>query len=300
MSARRLFRRLLRLLPPDFRADYGREMEQVFGEQHRDAAGPAARTGVWVRAVAGLFAIGPREHLSQLRQDLQYAVRGMARNPGFVAVVVLALALGIGANAAIFSVVHAVLLRPLPYGDPDRLVSVSNRWDGSAIARLSEPEYLDYAEQTRAMTLAAVSTNAVNITGEAAESERVAMAGVTPNFFDVVGVRPFIGRPIETADAADGHDHVVVLTHAVWLRRYNGDLSILGRSIVVSGDRCEVIGVMPPSFQMPSDFGSGQPVALLMPQGSMRRRRATAAAVIILAPSAVSTPASAWRRRGRT
>jgi putative ABC transport system permease protein len=266
MSAPRLFRRLLRLLPLDFRADYGREMEQVFREQHRDAAGPVARTGVWMRAVAGLFAIGPREHLSQLRQDLQYAVRGMARNPGFVAVVVLALALGIGANTAIFSVVHAVLLRPLPYGDPDRIVSVSNRWDGSATARLSEPEYLDYAEQTRAMTLAAVSTNAVNITGDSAESERVVMAGVTPNFFAVAGVRPLIGRPIETADAADGHDHVVLLTHTVWLRRYNGDPSILGRSIVVSGDRCEVIGVMPPSFQMPSDFGSEQSVALLMPQ----------------------------------
>ena len=198
MSAPRLFRRLLRLLPLDFRTDYGREMEQVFREQHRDAAGPAARTGVWIRAVAGLFAIGPREHLAQLRQDLQYAVRGMARNPGFVAVVVLALALGIGANTAIFSVVYAVLLRPLPYGDPDRIVSVSNRWDGSATARLSEPEYLDYSEQTRTMTLAAVSTNAVNITGDAAESERVVMAGVTPNFFAVVGARPLVGRPIES------------------------------------------------------------------------------------------------------
>ena len=266
MSGPTLFRRLLRLLPFDFRADYGREMEQVFREQHREAAGPVARTGVWLRAVADLFTIGPREHLSQLRQDLQYAVRGMVSNPGFVAVVVLALALGIGANTAIFSVVHAVLLRPLPYGDPARIVSVSNRWDGSATARLSEPEYLDYAEQTRTLTLAAVSTNSVNITGDAAESERVVMSGVTPNFFAVAGVRPLLGRPIDPADARDGHDHVVVLTHGVWLRRYNGDPAILGKTILVSGDRCEVIGVMPPGFQMPSDFGSEQQVALLMPQ----------------------------------
>src|SRR5258708_29689597 len=136
MSAPRLFRRLLRLLPLDFRSDYGREMEQVFREQHRDAAGAVARTGVWMRAVAGLFTIGPREHLSQLRQDLQYAVRGMVSNPGFVAVVVLALALGIGANTAIFSVVHALLLRPLPYGDPARIVSISNPWDGTPTAPL--------------------------------------------------------------------------------------------------------------------------------------------------------------------
>jgi putative ABC transport system permease protein len=266
MSAQRWFRRMLRLLPLDFRADYGREMEQVFREQHRDANGPVTRTAVWMRALGGLFAIGPREHLAQLRQDVRYAIRGMARNPGFVAVVVVALALGTGVNTAIFSVVHAVLLRPLPYGDPDRIVSVSNRWDGAQTARLSEPEYLDYSEQTRTMTLAAISTNAVNLTGDSVESERVVMAGVTPSFFAVVGVRPALGRPIEPADAADGRDRVAVLTHAVWLRRYNGDPGIIGRTVVVSGDRCEVIGVMPPAFQMPSDFGSDQVVALLMPQ----------------------------------
>jgi putative ABC transport system permease protein len=266
MSTPRLFRRLLRLLPLDFRADYGREIEQVFREQHRDAGSAVARTGVWARAIADLVAIGPREHLAQLAQDVRYAGRGMARSPGFVAVVVVALALGIGVNTAIFSVVHAVLLRPLPYDDPDRIVSVSNRWDGTPAARLSDPEYLDYSEQTRTMTLAAVSTNAVNITGDAAESERVVMAGVTPSFFAVVGARPLLGRGIEERDAADGHDRVAVLTHGTWMRRYNGDPHILGRTIVVGGDRCAVIGVMPAAFQMPSDFGSDQAVALLMPQ----------------------------------
>ena len=265
MSAHNLFRRLLRLLPSDFRADYGREMEQLFREQHRDAGGRLGRAGVWTRAVAGLLSVGPREHLTQVRQDVQYALRGMRRTPAFVAVVLTTLALGIGVNTAIFSVVHAVLLRPLPYADPDRVVAVSNQWDGAPDARLSDPEYLD-AEQTRTQTLAAVSTNAVNITGDTAESERVVMSGVTPNFFDVVGVRPQIGRGIGPADAVDRRDRVVILSHGLWTRRYNADPAIVGRTIVVAGDRCEVIGVMPASFRMPSDFASDQPAALLMPQ----------------------------------
>ena len=104
--------------------------------------------------VGALLAIGPREHAAQLRQDIRYALRGMRRNAGFVAVAVLTLALGIGANAAVFSVVDTVLLQPLPYADPERLVAVWNRWDGSPAAALSNPEYLDYAEASRSLTMA--------------------------------------------------------------------------------------------------------------------------------------------------
>ena len=134
---------------------------------------------MWLRAIADLAAIGPREHLTQLRQDLQYALRGMRRNPGFVAVAVITLALGIGTNTAMFSVVHAVLLRPLPYADPDRLVALYNNMDGNPGLALSDPEYLDYSERSRTLDLAAVSTDSVNLTGDAADSERVLAAGVT-------------------------------------------------------------------------------------------------------------------------
>ncbi len=268
MSGRRWFRRALRLLPSDFRSDYGRQLEQTFHDQERDAQGSIGRIRVWVDAFVGVLAIGPREHLHQLLQDIQYAARQMRANPGFTIVVTLALALGIGVNTAIFSIVDAVLLNPLPYADPDRLMDVANRWDGASAAALSEPEYLDYAEQSRTMQIAAVSTNVVNVTGEAAESERVGMSGVTPNFFDVMGVRPVIGRALTKADVGlgDGHDHVAILSHSIWIRRYRADPSIVGRTIVVAGYPCEVVGVMPETFRMPSDFGSSQQADLLTPQ----------------------------------
>jgi putative ABC transport system permease protein len=299
MSTHHRFRRLLRLLPFDFRADYGREMEQVFREQHRDAGGRLARSRVWLYAIADLAAIGPREHLTQLRQDLQYALRGMRRNPGFVLVAVITLALGIGTNTAMFSVVHAVLLRPLPYADPDRLVALYNRMDGNPELALSDPEYLDYSERSRTLTLAVVATESVNLTGDALDSERVLGAEVTPNTFDLLGVQPAVGRGFRAEEAVPGAPRVVVLTDRLWRRRYAGDPAIVGRTITVNGDRHQVVGVMPERFALPSDFGSNQPVAVVLPlafdRSAPRTRRGGhyLAAVARLQPGAALEAASA-------
>src|SRR6185436_14485891 len=240
-------------------------MEQVFREQQREAGGRLARTAVWMHAIADLAAIGPREHLTQLQQDLRYALRGMRRNPGFVAVAVVTLALGIGTNTAMFSVVHAVLLRPLPYADPDRLVALYNRMDGNPELALSDPEYLDYAERTRTLAVAATAVNFVNLTGGTIESERVLGGIVTTNAFDVLGVQPALGRSFRPEDAVPGAPRALILTDRLWKRRYHADPAIVGTTIMVNGDRQEVVGVMPASFTLPAEFGSDQPVSMLLP-----------------------------------
>jgi putative ABC transport system permease protein len=265
MSGERWFQRLLRLLPFDFRADYGDEMRQVFREQRRDAAGPLGEARVWMRTAGEILSIGPREHLAQLRQDVTYAFRGMRRQPGFVTVVILTLALGIGANTAIFGVLQAVLLEPLPYGDPARLVSVWNRWEGRPAVGLSDPEYLDYAERSRTLSIAAAAPAEVNVSGGNGEPERVGAAQVTVNMLDVLGVSPAIGRPFRPDDERAGQDRVVLLSHAFWHRRFAGDRSIAGKTIGINGEAYEVAGVLPEGFMWPTEFTSTGPVHLALP-----------------------------------
>ena len=264
MTGRRLFRALLRVLPFDFRADYGGELEQTFAEQQRDAPGAAGRTRVWAENVMALFAIGPREHLNQLRQDVTYALRGMRRNPGFVIVAVVTLALGTGVNTAIFSIVHAVLLQPLPYGEPERLVGVMNRWDGSPQAGLSDPEYLDYAENSRALDIAAMSPGFVTISGGAGEPQRVESVVVTANTFDVLGRQPVLGRAF-TLDEERADRAVVILADTVWRDRFGRDPGIVGRSVNIQGRPSTVVGVLSPDLVLPVNLTSSAAAGVILP-----------------------------------
>ena len=165
MSASRFFRALLRLLPLDFRTDYAKDIEQAYREQCREARreGRISEARVCWKNIRDIVAVACREHVSSLVRDIGHTLRFIRRQPGFALVTVLTLALGIGANTAIFSVVHAVLLKPLPYAAEDRLVHVRNRWTGQARAPLSDPEYLDYAERSRSLELAAMAASDVNL-----------------------------------------------------------------------------------------------------------------------------------------
>jgi putative ABC transport system permease protein len=196
-------------------------------------------------------------------QDLRYALRVLVKKPGFTAVAVLTLALGIGVNSAIFSVVNAVLLRPLPYPQPEQLAMVwlDNRRQGIPDDITSYPNYMDMREQNQGFQdLAAYSTMAVNLTG-AGEPEELRAAMVTPSFFQVMGVHPTIGRAFAPEEETPGKDRVVVLGHGFWQRRFGGDRNIVGRTLNLSGEPHVVAGIMPPGFQFPERVELWGPLA---------------------------------------
>ena len=264
MIGRRIFRALLRILPFDFRADYGREIERTFQEQQREAAGPSGRARVWAENISALVAIGPREHAAQFAQDVRYAVRGMRRNPGVVLVAILTLALGTGVNTAIFSIVHTVLLEPLPYQEPAGLVSVMNRWDGQTRAGLSDPEYLDYAERSQLLDIAAMSPSYAAIFGGSGDPARVPAVFATANLFTVLGRQPAHGRGFVAADGARGSTSVVI-SDRLWRSRFGGNLSTVGQSLNVNGVARTVVGILPPDFVTPVDIQGGTAVDVIAP-----------------------------------
>jgi putative ABC transport system permease protein len=258
------FRWLLRLLPFDFRADYGREMEAVFREEHRDAVAAGRGGALWRQAVAEVARTAPREHLRQLAQDARYALRGMAKHRTFTATALLTLGLGIGANTAVFSLVWAVLLKPLPYAAPQGLVAVWNRWDGSPRAPLSVPEYLDYAERTRSLAVAAQAAAAVNVGGIGAP-ERVQAVAITSNLLDVLGTVPALGRGFRADEERAGSGRVALVSDAWWRRRLAADPGIVGRTVSVNGEPFEVVGVLPRGFRLPIEFRLASPADIVTP-----------------------------------
>ncbi len=190
--------------------------------------------------------------MATLLQDLRYALHMLRRSPGFTAATLLTLALGVGANTAIFSLVDAVLLRQLPYRDPGRLVWLwSSRFDRDK-APLSIPDYLDFRRQaTTVEQAAAFATWGANLTGSG-EPERIPGTRIEPQVFAMLGVEAPVGRALAPGDERPDRPRVAVLTNGVWLRRFGGDPGVVGRSIVLNGDPYTVVGVLPRSFFLPN------------------------------------------------
>lgn len=188
-------------------------------------------------------------------QDLKFGARLLRKNPGFTLIAVLTLALGIGANTAVFSVVDTVLLRPLPYLDPSRLVLVSETVPKLGIddVGVSAGEYIDYRDRNRAFSsVAAYEQDGFNLTGSGTPL-RIHAALVTSSLFPLLGVSPELGRTFNKAENQIGADHVVVLSHDLWQREYGSDPGILGKAIKLDEKSYTVLGVMPASFRFPSD-----------------------------------------------
>jgi putative ABC transport system permease protein len=192
--------------------------------------------------------------LERLAQDLRFAVRSLRRSPVFAIVAILTLALGIGANTAMFTVIRGVLLRPLPFPDPGALYIVSHVPDRAktfAGPSMTDREYVDYRKRTRAFaSTTAYITYPATLLG-AAEPLRLPTAGVTPTFFTTLGTRAQLGRVFRDGDDAPGADAVVIISARLWRERFGGDTTIIGRSVTDDGYRKTIIGVMPDGFEFP-------------------------------------------------
>jgi putative ABC transport system permease protein len=200
-------------------------------------------------------------------QDLRFGARTLARNPGFACVAILTLALGVGANAAIFSVVNAVLLRPLPWSEPDRAIMIWSRWTAFEKTWVSEGEVNDYRKESRTLgDIGAWDDGQVNLTGDG-EPERVSAGTVTANLFSVLGATPIKGRVFTPQEDVPNGPKVAIVGYGLWQRRYGGDPSMVGRTIQINGAPHEVVGIMPSDFVLPTDFQNPAPSVLWTPSG---------------------------------
>ena len=201
--------------------------------------------------------------METLLREIRHGIRSLIKRPGFTIVALIALALGIGANTAIFSLVNGVLLRPLPFAEPDRLVWMwGNIRNGGNRASVSPPDFLDYRNENKTFEEFAASFTMplpLNLTGSG-EPERLSAAGITGNYFQALGAKPLLGRTFVLENEKPGNDQVVVLSYALWQKRFGGDPAIVGKTIALDGKAREVIGVMPQHFNFPSAAGLWIPI----------------------------------------
>jgi predicted permease len=237
--ARRLYRLLLRLLPADFRAEFGREMEGVFVEEHAAAAGRRGLVGrVWLRTIGGLLAAAPRQHADVLAQDLTYAGRTLARTPIFTATAVLALALGIGGMCAVITLVDQVVLRRLPVVEPDRLVYFDS-------PSFSYPVVREVQRQVASLESAfGWSIERLHVTF-AGSPEPADVLQATGGIHQTLGIVPAAGRLLRPDDDRDA---VAVLSYDAWQRRFAGDPGAIGRTLLIEHTPVTVVGVTPAGF----------------------------------------------------
>src|SRR5215813_6200816 len=193
--------------------------------------------------------------MDTMMHDLRYALRMLARNPMFAAIAVLTMALGIGANSAIFTVVNAVLLRPLPFRDPSRLVIVAEK-NAYGVISTSYQNWIDWRDQSRSYeSMEATRAASVTLTGSG-EPERLNLRNMTAGAFSLLGVNAVVGRTFTAEEDSPNGNAVALLSYRLWQRRFGGSPGIVGKSIDLDSKPCMIIGVLPPGFQLlqPADI----------------------------------------------
>ncbi len=247
----RLYNALLRLYPASFRAEYREELCYVFAERAGELSGPLVSLRIFLAALADVIPNAIAAHWDVLRQDLVYAARSLWRTPGFALTAVFVVALGVGANTAVFSLADFVFVRPLPYRDAGRLVKVWERTPGYERMEPSPANYRDWKAMTTSfseMGAYAAGWPANLVSG--GEPRRIELLIATPEVLPMLGVAPMIGRIFTARDAKAGG--VLLLSHALWQSQFGGDRGVVGATVRIDGVPHTVIGVMPAFFQFPS------------------------------------------------
>ena len=235
----------------------------------------------------------------ELRRDVTGAIRGLWKSPGFAAAALLTLSLGIGATSAIFTVVKAVLLTPLPYDAPEQRVMLWSKWVSFEKTWVSSQEVFDYRALARTMTDVAFWANTSQNLTEAGEPVRLTVGLVSANTFDVLGTRPLHGRTLTADDDRPNAPPVAVLGYGLWDAQFGGDRSLIGRRIMLNDVAVEVIGVMPEGFRLPTDFtaDAAEPTALWRPlrigPSNLSRTNHQFSAAAVLAPGQTAATATA-------
>ncbi len=265
MNAERLYDWLLHLYPREFRERFGNDMRELFRDRRRalirrpGGGRPtvAMRVTFWIRTFADLARHASAERkdrlMLSLTADLRYATRTLLRQPAFTLIAILTLALGIGANATIFSIVNAVLFKPLPYPDADRLVSLQDTTSTGARDQVSFLNIEDLLSRGHTLEQAAVFRGqTVNLTG-GEEPDRLRGAFVSTGFFQMIGARPYLGRLFTRDDDRDGAERVVVLQYTTWQHRFAGRADVIGQMLILNNQPHRIIGILPPRLDVPLD-----------------------------------------------
>jgi putative ABC transport system permease protein len=252
-SGLKVYRALLLAYPAEFRHEYAGEMESLFAERLRRES----PVGLWLAVLADVATTAPREHFHILAGDLRHSIRVFAKAPGFLCAALLALALGVGAATTVFSLINAVLIRSLPYGDPQRLTylwSPLPRYE--SVPHELGPSFADvlaFRTMSRSFTAITAFQQRMVTLSDGGDAIRIGGAIVLGNFFQTLRAVPQMGRVIDQNDDRPGQDRVAVISDALWRSRFNQDPAVLGRSIQVGKRSYRMVGVMPSAFQYPHE-----------------------------------------------
>jgi predicted permease len=272
------YRVLLLAFPARVRREFGADMRALFHEHRRAARHqPFGLSRLWLAVIGdslvhgaaarkqhATFQIVWRSPMSAFRHDLRHAVRLLVRQPGITVIAVVTLALGIGANAAIFSAVDAVLLRPLPWSEPDRMVMIWEKRPQEGVMNnvVAPADYVDWSKSATSFTaMSGYTTSGADLTGQG-EPVRLNAARVSAGFAEVFAVKPVLGRFLRKDEEVVGRHHVVVLTYGLWTERFGADPGVIGRAITLNGIPHEIVGVLEPFEFIDREVELWTPLAL--------------------------------------